>query len=126
MCIRDSPYISNVVVIGDRRRFVSALIVPNFDKLEEYARSSGILFADRSELVKNEKIAKFIKAEVDRATPNLASFEKIKKIALLDRDFEIEKGEITPTLKVKRNIIEMKYQGLINALYEEDRDNAGV
>ncbi len=124
--LKTNPYISNGVVIGDRRRFVSALIVPNFDKLEEYARFNGIPFADRSELVKNEKIADFIKAEVDRATPNLASFEKIKKIALLDRDFEIEKGEITPTLKVKRNVIEKKYQDLINALYEEDRNNAGV
>ncbi len=124
--LKTNPYISNAVVIGDKRRFVSALIVPNFDKLEEYARFNGIPFVDRSELVKNEKTANFIKAEVDRATPNLASFEKIKKIALLDRDFEIEKGEITPTLKVKRNIIEKKYQDLINALYEEDRDNAGV
>ena len=124
--LKTNPYIANGVVIGDRRRFVSALIVPNFDKLEEYARFNGIPFADRSELVKNEKIADFIKAEVDRATPNLASFEKIKKIALLDRDFEIEKGEITPTLKVKRNVIEKKYQDLINALYEEDRNNAGV
>jgi long-chain acyl-CoA synthetase len=124
--LKMNPYVSNAVVIGDRRRFVSALIVPNFDKLEEYARSNSIAFADRSELVKNEKVADFIKAEVDRATPNLASFERIKKIALLDRDFEIEKGEITPTLKVKRNIIEKKYQDLINALYEEDRNNAGA
>jgi long-chain acyl-CoA synthetase len=100
--------------------------VPNFDKLEEYARSNSIRFVDRSELVKNEKIGNFIKAEVDRATPSLASFERIKKIALLERDFEIEKGEITPTLKVKRNIIEKKYQDLINALYEEDRNNAGA
>lgn len=124
--LKTNPHISNAVVIGDRRRFVSALIVPNFDKLEEYARYNSIPFMDRSELVQNEKIANFIKAEVDRATPNLASFEKIKKIALLDRDFEIEKGEITPTLKVKRNIIEKKYQDLINALYEEDRNNAGL
>ncbi len=124
--LKTNPYISNAVVIGDRRRFVSALIVPNFDKLEEYARSSGIAFASRPELVKNEKIRNFIKAEIDRATPNLASFEKIKKIALLDRDFEIEQGEITPTLKVKRNIIEKKYGDLIDSLYEEDRNNAGV
>ncbi len=124
--LKTNPYISNAVVIGDRRRFVSALIVPNFEKLEGYARFNGIPFADRADLVRNEKIVNFIQAEIDRATPNLASFEKIKKIALLDRDFEIEKGEITPTLKVKRNIIEKKYQDWINALYEEDRNNAGV
>jgi long-chain acyl-CoA synthetase len=124
--LKTTPYISNTVVIGDRRRFVSALIVPNFDKLEDYARFNGIPFVDRSELVKNEKVANFIKAEVDRATPHLASFEKIKKIALLDRDFQIEKGEITPTLKVKRNIIEKKYQDLIDTLYKENRNNTDV
>ncbi|MDH7512971.1 MAG: long-chain fatty acid--CoA ligase [Clostridiales bacterium] len=124
--LKTNPYISNVVVIGDRRRFVSALVVPNFEKLEGYARFNGIPFADRAALVRNEKIRNFIQAEIDRATPDLASFEKIKKIALLDRDFEIEKEEITPTLKVRRNIIEKKYEGLINSLYEEDRNNIGV
>jgi long-chain acyl-CoA synthetase len=122
--LKTSPYIENAVVIGDRRRFVCALIVPNFEKLEEYARFSHIFFKDRSELVKNDKVTNFIKAEVDRATPNLASYEKIKRIALLDRDFEIEKGELTPSLKVKRNIVEKKYCGLIDALYGEERNNS--
>lgn len=122
--LKTNPYISSAVVIGDRRRFVCSLIVPNFEKLEDYARFSNISFRDRAELVNNDQIVNFFKAEVDQATPNLASYEKIKKVALLDRDFEIEKGEITPTLKVKRNIIEQKYKGLIDALYEEERDNS--
>jgi long-chain acyl-CoA synthetase len=122
--LKTNPYISNAVVIGDRRRFVCALIVPNFEKLEEYARFSNISFGDCTELVKNKQVVNFIKAEVDRATPNLASYEKLKRIALLDRDFEIEKGEITPTLKIKRNIIEQKYKSLIDALYEEERNNS--
>jgi long-chain acyl-CoA synthetase len=124
--LKISPYIENAVVIGDRRRFVCALIVPNFEKLEEYARFSHISFRDRAELVKNLTVTHFIKAEVDRATPNLASYEKIKRIALLDRDFEIEKGEMTPSLKVKRNIVEKKYCGLIDALYGEERNDSKI
>jgi len=121
--IKTNPYISNAVVIGDRRRFVCALIVPNFEKLETYAKSGGIAFKDRAELVRNPAVANFIRAEIERATPNLASYEKVKRVVLLDRDFEIEKGEITPTLKVKRNIIEQKYKTLIDALYEEEKNS---
>jgi len=121
--LKTNPYISNAVVIGDRRRFVCALIVPNFEKLEKYAQSSNIPFAGRAELVRNEHVVNFIKAEVDRATPNLAQYERVKRIALLERDFEIEKGEMTPSLKVKRNIVEQKYKALIDALYEEEKNS---
>lgn len=117
--LKTNTYISNAVLIGDRRKFISALIVPNFEKLEEYADSGGISYTNLSDLVKNGKIINFMEAEVGRSTPMLASYEKIKRIALLDRDFEIEKGEITPTLKVKRNIIEQKYRALIDSLYIE-------
>jgi long-chain acyl-CoA synthetase len=118
--LKINPYITNAVVIGDRRRFVSALVVPNFEKLEEYANSSKIAFADRAELVKNEQIVSFLKAEIDRSTPYLASYEKIKKIVVLDRDFEIEKDEMTPSQKIKRNVVEQKYRNLIEALYKEE------
>ncbi len=118
--LKTNPYITNAIVIGDRRRFISALIVPEYEKLEEYARFNKIPFNNREELVKNETIIRFILSEIDRATPQLASYEKIKKIALLARDFELEKGEITPTLKVRRSIIENKYKELIDSLYRED------
>jgi long-chain acyl-CoA synthetase len=118
--LKTIPFVSTAVVIGDRKRFVSALIVPNFEKLENYARTAGIPFADRTELVRNESLVKFVKSQVDRATPGLAPYEKIKKIALLDRDFEIERDEITPSLKVKRNIIERRYHDLIESLYAEE------
>jgi long-chain acyl-CoA synthetase len=97
--------------------------VPNFEKLEKYAQTSHIPFASRAELIHNEQVVNFLKAEVDRATPNLAQYERIKRIALLDREFEIDKGEMTPTLKVKRNIIEQKYRALIDALYQEERNS---
>lgn len=121
--LKINPYISNAVILGDKRRFISALVVPNFEKLQEYARFNNISYRDNADLVKDERIINFLSAEIDRATPNLASYEKIKKIALLDREFEIEKGEITPTLKVKRNIIEKKYEKLINRLYAEAEEN---
>ena len=117
--LKTNPYISDVIIVGDRRKFISALIVPNFEKLEEYTKSNNIPYENQSDLVKKEEIVNFILGEVDRNTPNFASYEKIKKIILLDREFEIEKGEITPTFKVKRNVIEKKYNDLIDALYRE-------
>lgn len=117
--LKTNTYVSNAMVIGDKRKFMSALIIPDFEKLEEYAKFNNISYEDRGELVRNGHIIKFLEAEIERTTPTLASYEKIKKIALLDRDFEIEKGEITPTLKVKRNIIEKKYKDVIDALYIE-------
>lgn len=117
--LKTNPYIDNVVVIGDRRKFISALVIPNFEKLEEYAKSSNISYETLSDLVKDERIQSFIEAEIDRATPNLARYEKIKKISLMEKDFEQEKGEITPTLKVKRNIIEDKYKNVIDSMYRE-------
>ena len=117
--LKTSSYISNAVVIGDKKKFISALVVPNFEKLEEYAKFNNIPYKTNSDLVKSEKILNFLEGEADRATPALASYEKIKKITLLDREFEIEKEEITPTLKVKRNIIEQKYKDMIDAMYRE-------
>ncbi len=117
--LKTNPYISNAVVIGDKRRFMSALIIPNFEKLEQYATSAGITYENRRDLVNDEKIINFMQAQVDLSTPELASYEKIKKIILLEREFEIEEDEITPTLKVRRSIIERKYKSLIDSLYQE-------
>ena len=117
--IKTSPYISNVVVTGSTRKFISALIVPDFEKLEEYARLLNITYKNKIELVKNKEIVSFILAEINKCTPNLAPYEKVKKIVLLDREFEEDKGELTPTLKVKRKIVEEKYRDLIYAMYED-------
>jgi long-chain acyl-CoA synthetase len=118
--LKMSSFIANAVVLGDRRRFISALVVPEFEKLEAYARTQNIPFTDREELVREPRIMDFMKAEVDRATPLLASYERVKKIVLLGRDFEIERGEITPSLKVRRAIIEGKYGDLIEGMYREE------
>jgi len=128
--LKTSPYITSGVVIGDRQRFIAALVVPDFDKLREYARTQGIPFSSLDDLCRDRRIVAFLKAEVDRATPLLASYERIKKIAVLSRDFEIEKGEMTPSLKVRRANVTAEYQTLINAMYREDaedgRDDGGT
>lgn len=117
--LKSSPYIANAVVVGNHRKFVSALVVPDFDKLEIWARENNVAFGDRKELVNRPEIYEFFMKEIDRLTPHLASYEKIKKISLLDKDFEIEAGELTPTLKVRRKIVEEKYKDLIDRMYAE-------
>jgi long-chain acyl-CoA synthetase len=116
--LKTNPYIQTAVVVGMGRKFISALIVPDFDKLEAYARSKGIPFGSRRELVEKEEIAAFILAEVNRSTPQLASYERIKKVILLERDFNAD-TELTPSLKVKRHIVETAFKGKIDTLYKE-------
>jgi long-chain acyl-CoA synthetase len=116
--LKTNPYVQTAVVVGGGRKFISALIVPDFDKLEAYARSRGIPFGSRKELVEREEIRSFMLAEVNRATPNLASYERIKKIALLARDFDAD-TELTPSLKVKRHIVEKAFKPEIDLLYKD-------
>jgi len=116
--LKTNPYILNAVVVGGGRKFISALVVPNFEKLEGYARTSGISFGSRADLVQKEEIASFMLAEVNRTTPHLASYERIKKIVLLDRDFDVD-SELTPSLKVKRFIVEKTFKPFVDALYKE-------
>ena len=121
--LKASPYITGGVVIGDRKRFIAALVVPDFDKLQEYARAQGIAYSSLDDLCRDRRIVGFLKAEVDRVTPLLASYERIKRIAVLPRDFEIERGEITPSLKVRRANVTNAYQSLIDAMYREDAED---
>jgi long-chain acyl-CoA synthetase len=117
--IQSSPFIASAVVVGSSRKFISALVVPDFEKLEELARAEGWSFADRAALCRLPEAGAFLLDEVNRMTPGLASYERVKRIALLDRDFDLGAGEITPTLKVRRTIVERKYADLIESLYEE-------
>jgi long-chain acyl-CoA synthetase len=121
--LKTSPYISNAVVIGDRRRFIAALIVPDYDKLQDHAKTQGIAAASIEELCRDPRIVDFLKAEADRVTPLLASYERIKRIVVLPRDFDIERGEITPSLKVRRANVTAEYQEAIDALYAEDAES---
>ena len=117
--IQASPLIASAVVVGNSRKFISALVVPDFDKLEAYAKAHGIAFEDRADLSRRPEIAAFLLEEVNRMTPGLASYERVKRIAVLDRDFDLDLGEVTPTLKVRRNIVEQKYADVIESLYKD-------
>ena len=85
----------------------------------QLAQQKGLIFASYEELLAGPEIRTALLEAIDKATPDLASYEKIKKIILLDRDFEIDREELTPTLKIKRNMVEEKYKDLIDALYRE-------
>ena len=117
--LKTNPYIVNVMVLGDRRKFISALIVPEFEKLEAFAKENSIDYTGREALLQNARIKKMMEEQIESSSQNLAQYEKIKKFALLDRDFTIDEGELTPTLKVKRNIVERKYADLIESLYKD-------
>jgi len=110
-------YVEQLTVIGDQRKFVSALIVPAFETLEEWAKNNGIQVASREELVSHPEVIAFYKKRIQDDCSQLANFEKIKNFVLLPKEFTVDSGEITPTLKVKRNIIIDKYNDVIDTMY---------
>ncbi len=114
---RTSPYIQNIVVVGGNRKFISALVVPDFERIEAYAEALGLQTESRSDLVGRAEIKDLLLDEIGRANPHLAPYEQVKKIAVLDRDFDQEAGEVTPTLKVKRTIVEEKFRDMIDSFY---------
>jgi long-chain acyl-CoA synthetase len=114
--IKRSQYVNQVVVIGDRRKFPAALIVPQMDALRAYARRQGIV-AEESELTSRPEIISLIEKEVEMYTTDLSQYEKIKAVLLLPRELTVEGGELTPTLKVKRRIVVEKNQKQIDRLY---------
>jgi long-chain acyl-CoA synthetase len=115
--LKSSPYVGTPVLIGDRRKYLAALIVPNFEKLERDAAALGVKFRNNEELIADERIRRIFQDEIDRFNVNLDRQEKIRRFALLPRDFTIEADEITPSLKVKRKVIDTKYKNIIDELY---------
>ena len=118
MVMSGDNYIEQIAVIGDQRKFVSALIVPAYPLLEKYSGEKGISFESREELVKNKDIIRFIEARVEEHQKNLASYEKIKRFTLLPEPFMMG-CELTDTLKLRRPVVLQKYATEIEAMYEE-------
>lgn len=115
--LKTNKYVSQAVMIGDKRKFPVVLIVPNWDQLEKWAASQNIVWTSRAELMAMPTINAKMEKEVKEPLKGLASYEMPKKIALLEHDFTVERGEMTPTLKVKRRVIDRSYQALIDSLY---------
>ncbi|HSK65206.1 MAG TPA: long-chain fatty acid--CoA ligase [Pyrinomonadaceae bacterium] len=117
--IKGSRFVNQVVLVGSERKFPAALIVPVWEQLESYCKLKGIEVKSRSELCRHPRIIDLLQRQIDALTPNLARYERIKKVALLENEFTIEGGELTPTLKIKRRVIDDKYRDVIEKLYEE-------
>ena len=116
-----SKFIDQFVVIGDRRTFLSALVVPDFESLKEYADANNIKYNNEKELIENEEIYKTVERDMSKFQKQLANFERIRKFVLLDKPFTIENGEITPSLKIKRKVVEQRYEKLIDNMYSDQK-----
>jgi long-chain acyl-CoA synthetase len=111
------PLVAQMVVLGDSRHFVGALVVPNFASLEEYAHGRQIRFETREQMVAHPEVRAYVQKHVDEACQNLAPFERIRQIALLSREFSVDSGELSPTLKVRRFVVEERYREVIEEIY---------
>jgi long-chain acyl-CoA synthetase len=118
--LKSSPYIGTPVLIGDKRKFLVALLVPNFEKLERDAKAMGVDFKSREELVGDERVRSLVQKEIDRFNQNLDRQEKIRRFVLLPNDFTIDNDEITPSLKVKRKVIDKRYKKLIDEMFADE------
>lgn len=110
-------FVDQVAVIADQRKFVSALVVPEYGTLEEWARARGIKFADRVELCKNKEVNAMMMERIDILQQSLAHYEQIKRFTLLPHHFSMEKGEITNTLKLRRGMVNKHYKDIIDGMY---------
>ncbi len=117
--ILGSRFVSQVVLVGNGRKFPAALIVPNFDQLKNYARLKNLDILTEAEFCSHPRIINLIERQVAELTENLSQYEKVKKIGLLENELTVEGGELTPTLKVKRRVVDEKYHGIIEEIYSD-------
>jgi long-chain acyl-CoA synthetase len=120
--LKEDKYISQAVLIGDKRNFISALIVPNFDSLARWAGYKKIAFASHAELIKNPLAIAKVGSRIERVNEQLSNYERIKKIVLLDEEMTLEGGQLTPSLKVKRRVVNQMYEAQIEEMYADTRD----
>jgi long-chain acyl-CoA synthetase len=119
--LKANVLIAQASVIGDRRKFASVIVSPHFPLLEDWARANGVTFTSHKDLVNAPKVRELYQGIIEDLNKKLAHFETIKKILLVPDEWSMESGEITPTLKLKRRVIEAKYRDQIDALYQEPR-----
>ena len=112
-------FVDQIAVIADERKFVSALIVPEYRMLEEWAKTNGIEYASMSELCADKRVTDMLKERIDTLQQQLAYYEQVKRFTLLPEPFTMEKGELTNTLKLKRRVVNEHYMKEIDKMYEE-------
>jgi len=106
-------------VIADKRKYVSALIVPDFEQLRNFASRHNISYSDNEDLIRNKEIITLIANCIECQIINFASYEKVKRFTLLAEAFSMESGELTNTLKIRRRVIEERYKDIIDSMYDE-------
>jgi long-chain acyl-CoA synthetase len=117
--IKGSQFVSQVVLIGNGRHFAAALIVPNWERVDAYVQLKGMKSESRAELCRNPRIIDLFQRQVASLTTELPQYESVKKVALLENEMTIDGGELTPTMKVKRRVVDEKYRNVIDALYAD-------
>ncbi len=117
-----SKYIDQFIIIGDRRMYVTALIVPDFEALKEYADANRIHYTDPKELVNYKQVYELLEKDLVQFQKKLANYERVRKFTILEKPFTIEGGEMTPSLKIKRKVIEERYKDLIEDMYKGSAD----
>ncbi len=117
--LKSSPFILNAVLVGDRRPYIAALVVPNFVTVQARASEAGLTLSSPQEMAASAWVHDLIESEIKRLTPTLAQFETIKRFALLEREFTFDGGELTFTLKLKRRVIDQRYGDVIERLYAQ-------
>ncbi|MCK4639926.1 MAG: long-chain fatty acid--CoA ligase [Candidatus Marinimicrobia bacterium] len=118
-----SKWIEQILVIGDKRKFVSAFIVPSFPNLEAWAKEKELKWENRDELIKLPEVEELYDRVIGESMEGFAQFEKVKKFLLLSHEFTIESDELTPSMKIRRSIVEKHYAEMINNMYDEVNDN---
>ncbi|HYY58733.1 MAG TPA: long-chain fatty acid--CoA ligase [Pyrinomonadaceae bacterium] len=123
--IKASRFVNQVVLVGDGRKFPAALIVPDWEQLRSYAQLKGLGLETPGEFCKHPRILDLFQRQVAAVTEDLAQYERVKRIALLERELTIEGGEMTPTLKIKRRVVNEKYRDVIDRLYQDVESSSG-
>ncbi|MCG3884545.1 AMP-binding protein [Photobacterium leiognathi] len=116
-------FIEQVAVIADAKKYVSALVVPCYEAIEDLAKELNIKYQDRIELIKNAEVCSVIEKRIAEIQKDLAKFEQVKKFALLPKEFTMKSGELTPTQKFKRKVIQENYREEIDNMYDEKKDH---
>jgi len=116
--LKESPYIENIMVIGEGEKYVGALIIPSFNNLKEWAKNENIIYKSNDELLQNEQVKDLYKNEVEHYNSQFNHVEQIKKFELLPYDWSIETGEMTPKLSLKRKVVMEKYKDAVRRIYE--------
>lgn len=118
--IRSSRFVNQAVLVGNGRKFAAALIVPNFEMLASYAKHKGLDLKSPKEFCTDARIIDLLRRQIARQTQGLAQFETVKKFTLLERELSVDGGEMTPTLKIKRRVVDEKYKEVIDLMYASE------